>query len=337
MTSIPQAEHPPEGRRRADPSPTVSVIVPAYKAARFIAESLQSVFAQTFPDFEVIVINDGSPDAEELRAVLAPYRHRIVYLEQGHRGPAGARNTAIRAARGELLGFLDSDDCWLPEFLNEQVTFLKQEPPADLVYSDAVVFGEHISGTPTLMQSGRAPNDGPVTLESLLAERCQVITSATLARKQILIEVGWFDEELLTASDYDMWLRVAHKGATIRYQRKVLARYRLRHDSISHSSRTRMWQNLIRILQKADRTLHLAASTRALLRERLTRAQAFVDLARGEEYLFAGQFDQASNCLQKANAFLRRPKLSATLLGLRLAPWLTARVAGWYKRKQTQG
>src|SRR4029077_17364231 len=95
MTVNSPGERLPPAAAKLQPSPAVSVIVPAYNTARFISETLQSVFAQTFRDYELILINDGSPDTEDLKRVIAPYRHRIEYIEQENRGLAGARNTGI--------------------------------------------------------------------------------------------------------------------------------------------------------------------------------------------------------------------------------------------------
>ena len=94
--------------------PLISVIVPAYQAAQFIAATLDSILAQTFRNFELIVVNDGSPDSEDLEKVLEPYRSRIIYLRQENQGLAGARNTGIRASRGEYIAPLDADDLWAP-------------------------------------------------------------------------------------------------------------------------------------------------------------------------------------------------------------------------------
>src|SRR5947209_18801381 len=124
---MPRADDPTRERqravegRRADDAPAVSVIIPAYNAAQYIGEALDSVFAQTFTDYEVIVVNDDSPDTAELERALAPYRERVVYIKQENRGPGGARNTAILKARGECVALLDSDDVWLPTFLAEQM------------------------------------------------------------------------------------------------------------------------------------------------------------------------------------------------------------------------
>jgi len=97
--------------------PLVSVIIPAYNAAVFIGETLTSVFNQSYSNYEVIVVNDGSTDTAELEKVLAPFRGRLVYLEQENKGPSAARNSAIGKARGEFVAFLDSDDTWLPDYL----------------------------------------------------------------------------------------------------------------------------------------------------------------------------------------------------------------------------
>src|SRR3954447_7877831 len=94
------------------PRPAVSVIIPAYRASRDIADALASVFAQTFTDFEVIVVDDGSPDAAELEVAVAPFRSRIQLIVQANRGAGAARNTGIRASTGRLIAFLDADDLW---------------------------------------------------------------------------------------------------------------------------------------------------------------------------------------------------------------------------------
>src|SRR5438105_56138 len=103
-------------------TPLVSVVIPAYNVSAYMPATLASAFAQDFTNFEVIVVNDGSPDTAALEAAIAPYRDRINYIVQQNAGPSAARNTGIRQARGEYLAFLDGDDLWLPHYLREQVT-----------------------------------------------------------------------------------------------------------------------------------------------------------------------------------------------------------------------
>src|SRR5689334_24122006 len=132
-------------------SPTVSVIIPAYNAAAFIGETLDSVFAQTFADFEVIVVNDGSPDTEALERELARYPEKLRYIKQENQGAAAARNTGIKAARGEFVAFLDADDTWLPVFLEKQLELLERTP-ADVVWADALICGDSPLAGRTFMQ-----------------------------------------------------------------------------------------------------------------------------------------------------------------------------------------
>src|ERR1017187_9565262 len=122
-----------------NPAPKVSVIIPSYKTADLIAACLDSVFAQTYSDFEAIVVNDGSPDTVELEKVLQPYLGRIVYIKQENKRAAGARNNAIRQARGEFVAFLDSDDTWFPNHLAAQMQLVADDPSLDLVYANALL------------------------------------------------------------------------------------------------------------------------------------------------------------------------------------------------------
>src|SRR5690242_14802421 len=121
-------------------SPRVSVIIPAYNAAAFIGETLDSVYAQTFNNFEIIVVNDGSPDTEALEQKLSSYPAKLRYLKQANQGAAAARNTGPRAAIGEFVAFLDADDTWLPQFLEKQVALL-DNAPADVVWADSLIRG----------------------------------------------------------------------------------------------------------------------------------------------------------------------------------------------------
>src|SRR6516165_2038844 len=139
-------------RADRDDLPLVSVIIPAYNSAAHIRETLESVLSQTYHNFEVILINDGSPDTEEFERAIAPYRDRIIYISQENRGPSAARNAGIRRARGEYLAFLDSDDVWSPTCLAAQVELaLSRQPSCDLVYSDVLVYSDsrqHHQGMP---------------------------------------------------------------------------------------------------------------------------------------------------------------------------------------------
>ena len=198
----------------------VSVVIPAYNCVEYIPAALDSVFAQTFTDFEVVVVNDGSPNTEILEHLIAPYRNRIIYLKQENRGPSAARNTGIRAARGEYLAFLDSDDCWPREYLAAQMKLFEETPSLDLVYADALIFGD----TSFPYKRFVSNLSQPVTFEDLLLKGCQIIPSATVARKQVIVDTGFFDENesVRGVEDYDMWLRIVYRGAKLAYQPSAL-------------------------------------------------------------------------------------------------------------------
>src|ERR1035438_10871876 len=117
-------------------APLVSVIIPAYRAAESIADTLD-LLAQTFKDYEIIVVNDGSPDSEDLEKALEPYRERIIYLRQENEGPGGARNAGIRTARGQYIAPLDADDIGAPEHLAAQLAVLEAHPSIEVGYGDA--------------------------------------------------------------------------------------------------------------------------------------------------------------------------------------------------------
>ncbi|MGH9529852.1 MAG: glycosyltransferase family 2 protein [Terriglobales bacterium] len=112
---------PPSSSAPQGPPVLVSVIIPVYNGAASIPRALDSVFSQTFVDYEVIVVNDGSPDTELLEQVLQPYLARLSYLKQPNKGPGGARNEGVLQMRGKYAAFLDCDDVWLPAHLAIQV------------------------------------------------------------------------------------------------------------------------------------------------------------------------------------------------------------------------
>ena len=308
--------------------PSVSVIIPAFNAAAHVGHALASVFAQTFTDYEVILINDGSSDTQQLEKLIQPNLSRIIYLKQKNGGPSAARNLGIRQARGEWLAFLDSDDVWLPNYLEEQVRFLRSHPEFDMVYCDATLAGGAAAGK-TYMQV--CPSSGPVTFESLLLEHTQPITSGTVARRQNATAAGLFDEAIRCSEDHDLWMRIAHAGGKIGYQRTVLLRRTVRPDS-QGSAPGGLLAGEIQTLIKLNRELDLSPVTRELLAQRLRSIQAAHALVEGKAFLWAGEQGRALESLSRAYAFAPTSKLHATLICLRIAPGLTAAGARLWRR-----
>ena len=326
--SIEKSARPVERSRVA-----VSVIVPAYNAAQFIAQTIVSVLGQTFRDFEVIVVNDGSPDTAELERELAPYMHQIRYLTQPNAGPSSARNLGIRDACGEFVAFLDSDDFWMPGFLARQMQILKEQPSIDLLYSNGVVIGDVDYAGRELMSL--APSDGPLTFERVVSAECTVLTSCVVVRRQKVIDVGLFDERFRRSEDFHLWSRLAFYGARFACHRDVLVQHRRREGSLS-DDRVAMVQAAIEVLQDLEATLPLSEPQRQLVGEHIARCRAYIAFDEGKRMFMAGQFDAAVSAFGRSRHFepgrRQKTRLGLLQLGLRLAPRLLRRTYGLLRR-----
>ncbi|MBY0375607.1 MAG: glycosyltransferase [Bryobacteraceae bacterium] len=308
-------------------APLVSVIIPCYRAAAYIGETLASALAQTFTDREIVLVNDGSPDTPELERALEPYRHQIRYLVQENQGPSAARNFAIREAAGTWLAFLDSDDLWEPRYLETQMAALARDPSLDLIYGNAILFGDTPDAGRALMDV--VPSEGPVTAESLIRQQCIVLTPATVARRAKVIEAGLFDPALRTAEDMDLWIRMAKAHGRLHYHRETLVRYR-RHAHNLTSDELRIFVNLDYVLRKTGSRADLTDSERQAIADRLRFSQAHQDLITGKLLLADGDYPLARQRLRAANTYFRSLKLTLVHLGLGVAPGL---VAGLQRRR----
>ena len=302
-------------------SPLVSVIIPAYEVAEFIGDALDSVFAQTFTDYEVIVVNDGSPDTPELELALAPYMSRIVYLKQENRGVSAARNTGIAAARGSLIAFLDGDDVWLPNYLEVQVKRIQADPTIDVLYPNVLMFGDSSDQGEEFMTI--CPSSGEVTFERLLLQECNV-SNCSIARKETIVRAGMFDESLRSVEDFDLWLRVIKDGGRIAYHRDVLARYRRRPGSLTADP---IWlsEHILEVLQKVKQRQDLTPSERSTVDSQYEHFHALLRLHEGKRAFFSGDTAGAIEGLTEANRFFRNRKTTMTLMMLKVAPRLLLR------------
>lgn len=310
-------------------APLVSVVIPAYRAAHSIAATLDSVLAQTFQYYEVIVVNDGSPDSAALEHVLEAYRDRIIYFRQENQGPAGARNTGILAARGEYIALLDSDDLWEPEHLGAQLAVLQGDPSVDMVYADARIFGDVPSKGRTVMEL--CPSAGDVTFESLVMRQCTVHICVSLVRRQTLLETGLFDPAFRGTEDIDMWLRIVKRGGRIAYQRRVLGSYRRQAGSLS-SDPLPMIEGFLAVLAKAAHDPHATAAELNAIERQCAIQRANLALEQGRKSFLAGDTDAAISGLTQANAHFKSVRLATILLLLRVAPRCMQALYQWRDR-----
>jgi glycosyltransferase involved in cell wall biosynthesis len=187
-------------------TPAVSVVIPAYNSAAFLQQAIDSVLGQTYSDFEIIVIDDGSSDGTE--AVARSFSDRVTYIKQENKGVSAARNHGIKLARGQYVAFLDADDLWAPEKLAEQIPLFDMNPEIGLVYSDWQVVSEH-GVSEASFHSSRPAASGYVFND--LVRTGFILTSGTVVRRSCLADVGEFDETLSIAQDYDLWLRICYR------------------------------------------------------------------------------------------------------------------------------
>ncbi|MGH9515753.1 MAG: glycosyltransferase family 2 protein [Terriglobales bacterium] len=299
--------------------PLVSVIIPAYKAAEHIVKAIESVFAQTFSNYEVIVINDGSPDTPQFLEIIHPYYDRIRYLEQHNQGPSAARNSGILVANGEYVAFLDSDDCWFPSYLAKQMDVIRGSTPISLVYCNALRVGPNAGRWRTCMDA--CPSLGPVTFESLIREQCTVFTSFSVVRRQAVLAAGLFDPDFLRSEDFDLWLRMAHRGISMAYHGTILGEHTLREEGLS-GDRDALREAQIAVYHKLLSKLALSTGQSSLLRLQIARCEAILELDKGKENLISGRYSAAAAAIRQANTFYHRPQLRAILSFLAVVPWL---------------
>jgi glycosyltransferase involved in cell wall biosynthesis len=299
-------------------APAVTVVIPAYNASRYIAQALDSVKAQTFSDYEVIVVNDGSEDREELERILHSHPLPIIYLSQENRGVSAARNAAIKIGRGEFYAQLDSDDQWKPNYLEVQLGILNDNPDIALIYPNATIIGDGATSEMEFME--KSPSEGEVTFEALLQQKCIVMTSVT-ARMNVIREAGMFDESIRSCEDFDLWLRIVKNGGRILYHRRPLVLYR-RHEGSLSSDRVWMTRHLLAVYEKSAGAFKLTPAETEILNKQITSTRAMLRLFEGKRALTTGGASAALVYFKEANEHLRSPKLSLVIVLLRHLPRL---------------
>ncbi|MBF2064474.1 MAG: glycosyltransferase family 2 protein [Calothrix sp. C42_A2020_038] len=292
--------------------PKVSVIIPAYNAMRYLPQTLDSVLQQTFTDFEVIIVNDGSSDtilewAPELRD------SRVRLITQINQGVSAARNQGVANSTGEYIAFLDADDLWERTYLEKQVDYLDKHSNMGVVYTWTKLIDEF--GNP-IKRIFASHAEGMIWQE-LLGNDVISTGSSAMVRRHILEGVGGFDTQLAHAEDLELWLRIAQK-----YQfgviKETLVSYR-QHPYNVTKNRDKMMQGLSTVYEKAFATAPLDAL--------YLRNQAYASLFLGFAWLAIDDEDIQTAIKYRKQAFLhyaqvcfdeRYLRLSLAILMLRL-------------------
>jgi glycosyltransferase involved in cell wall biosynthesis len=245
--------------------PKTSVIIPAYNCAAFLPTALESVFAQTSADFEVILVDDGSTD--DTSAVIEPYLNRIKYIRQENRGLPAARNTGIRAAKGELIALLDGDDSWVPQKLEMQLPRLSDRE-VGIVYSDFSVRYADGRFQDSYLVDRPLASEGHI-LEKYIRSRF-LFPSTMVIRRECFDEFGGFDEEMLACEDVELFGRICSRWKAAWVNTPLVVRYEGGHNITAN--RNKMSQYTILALNKILRKEPgLPQSTQKVVYEELGR------------------------------------------------------------------
>jgi glycosyltransferase involved in cell wall biosynthesis len=316
-------------------APRVTVVIPTYNRKEYLAEAIDSVLAQTYTDYEILVVDDGSTDGTR-EFLEERYRERpVLYLRQENRGSSAARNTGIRNARGELLAFLDSDDLWLPGKLGLQVPLFDKNPSVGLVFCGSAGIGARGE----IVEERRPTDDFRGNAVRAMLYRNMTPTPTVVFRRNLVPRVGYMREELTFGEDWNYWLRIAARCA-IDFAPEILVHFRYLPGSLSKLTYESYRRNTLGLYE----TLFADAETAALFEpyrdEALGHAHALVAAAALAHGRFREARREALDALRRnwrnrtAQRVLPRALMGKRLLGLlkRLrgagplpsdAPWLT--------------
>lgn len=231
----------------------ISVIIPTYNRANYLSEAIDSVLAQTYKNYEIIVVDDGSTD--NTRKVLEKYSNKIRYIYQENKGPSAARNNGIKNAKGELIAFLDSDDAWLPEKLERQLELFRKNDELGLVSSAYYSCDEYFN-LPTLVREKDLSTKRKI-LPKLFVKNL-FATPTIVVKKKCFTRVGLFNENYKFGEDWDMWIRIA-LDYEVHYVLEPLCKCRRHNDSITYGMNPKNledWKNIIELNRKRAKNLY---------------------------------------------------------------------------------
>lgn len=311
-------------------TPTFSVLMAAYDTERYVADAVRSVLAQSRSDWELVVVDDGSPDAvaERVEPFLAD--PRVHLIRQENRGLGATLNVAAAATRGRYLVKLDSDDLLLPGYLASVAETLEARPNVGLVSCDALMLEAdgRIRRRTYLQQFSEYQAGSPGQVLSRLLRHNFIYAGSTF-RRAVLEECGGFDPDPAVLEDWDMWLRMAAAGVQMEIIPRPLAIYRLRMDSLSRDATgaNRLWPRVERTLQKARAEVALLPADERVLRETLVRYEHMSLLGSARSALMAGQTFEARCAAWSAVRVRRSPRAMAIALALELSPGVVRRIS----------
>lgn len=258
----------------------MSVIIPTFNRAQWLVKAIDSVLKQTYSNFELLVVDDGSTD--ETYHVVSPYQNQVKYFKQPNKGVAAARNFGIKNSCGRLLAFLDSDDQWNKRKLEIQVNAMTAEPSVKICYTREIWIRNGARVNPKYYHRKYS---GWIYQKCL--PRCIVSASSVLIDREVFRQIGLFDEEMTVCEDYDFWLRVSCIYPIILIDQPLIEKYGGHQDQLS----TMFWgmdrfrvRSLVKILEQNRLSLEDHQATVAMLRKKCSiLAQGFLKRGKTDE------------------------------------------------------
>jgi hypothetical protein len=307
---------PAIGELEEGPPPTFSIVIATHNAAGTIADAVESALAQTLPPLEVIVGDDGSTD--QTAAALEPYRERIRYFRQEHRGVAATKNAALEIVRGDFFAVLDADDAYLPDRLEALAALSVARPDLDLLCTDLEY---EVDGRSAGRFEATCPFDVADQRTAIL-ERCFCAVPAM--RRSTLLRVGGFDEAMRTGSDWECAIRLIHGGAAAGFVDEPLYRYRVHSGSLT-ADRLATLRERIEFLERVGRIQALHGHERSTLTRSVARQRTSLALAEAEVALRSRSRDARRQALATARTRTVPFRYRAAALAAALAPGAAAR------------
>jgi len=273
----------------------VSIIIPTYNGAKYLPQAVESILAQTYDQYEIVIIDDGSTDQTKdiVSDFIDSYPGKIRYIYQDNAGVSVARNTGIQNSKGRYIAFLDSDDQWLSQHLEKSVMAIESQPSTGLVHSNLTRVTESGKTIETPVKNEKYVS-GKI-FEPLFLRKGNIACSTVLFKKECCEKVGYFDEQLtrLGCEDREMWLRIAQQYE-IYYIDEVLVHYRV-HETNFSRDHERMFKARCYVIDK-----FCSNGTNHRLRK-LALARIYRDM--GDEFLLLNNFDEAKKWYTKSIAF----------------------------------
>lgn len=328
----------------------VSVVIPTYNNAGFIIRTIQSVFDQTYSNYEIIIIDDGSTD--NTKQVLSPVMHKVKYYAQRNQGQSAARNKGIQKAKGNFIAFLDDDDLWHQDNLKIKLDILKKHPEIGAVFSDFRLFNKNSFITPTspleyykslkrykkdvaviFKERGRMRLNDHLEVEYFYGNIFDdlflgnfILTSTFVARKKVADKIGWFKPDIRTQEDYEFYLRFSKKYPMAFVNEKLVDYRRSDNQLTGHSYIESITKSVVSIIDQYRDDFCKRKKTKIFNRR---KAGSLVRLS--EVYLVKGLKSEARNIISEGIRL--NPCLMKNYLNL-IVSFMPVRLLNFLRKKK---